>query len=56
MPLIISLPFPYRIDWSAVVVDEAHKIKNPDSQITQAMKELRCKVRKLVLLFQNSRI
>lgn len=34
-----------KIDWSAVVVDEAHKIKNPDSQITQAMKELRCKVR-----------
>ncbi|XP_069034509.1 DNA excision repair protein ERCC-6-like 2 isoform X1 [Embiotoca jacksoni] len=34
-----------KIDWSAVVVDEAHKIKNPNSQITQAMKELRCKVR-----------
>ncbi|KAM9743711.1 DNA excision repair protein ERCC-6-like 2 [Menidia menidia] len=34
-----------RIDWAAVVVDEAHKIKNPSSQITQAMKELRCKVR-----------
>uniref|UniRef100_A0AAX7UYH1 Excision repair cross-complementation group 6-like 2 n=1 Tax=Astatotilapia calliptera TaxID=8154 RepID=A0AAX7UYH1_ASTCA len=34
-----------KIDWSGVVVDEAHKIKNPDSQITQAMKELRCKVR-----------
>ncbi|KAM4576492.1 DNA excision repair protein ERCC-6-like 2 isoform 2-T2 [Odontesthes bonariensis] len=34
-----------RIEWSAVVVDEAHKIKNPNSQITQAMKELRCKVR-----------
>uniref|UniRef100_A0A8D3CNJ1 Excision repair cross-complementation group 6-like 2 n=1 Tax=Scophthalmus maximus TaxID=52904 RepID=A0A8D3CNJ1_SCOMX len=33
------------IDWSAVVVDEAHKIKNPSSQITQAMKELKCKVR-----------
>uniref|UniRef100_A0A8C6PNR1 Excision repair cross-complementation group 6-like 2 n=1 Tax=Nothobranchius furzeri TaxID=105023 RepID=A0A8C6PNR1_NOTFU len=33
------------IDWSAVVVDEAHKIKNPNSQITQAMKELRCKIR-----------
>ncbi|KAM3867457.1 DNA excision repair protein ERCC-6-like 2 [Diretmus argenteus] len=33
------------IDWSAVVVDEAHKIKNPKSQITQAMKELRCQVR-----------
>uniref|UniRef100_A0A3Q3JWG1 Excision repair cross-complementation group 6-like 2 n=1 Tax=Monopterus albus TaxID=43700 RepID=A0A3Q3JWG1_MONAL len=33
------------IDWSAVVVDEAHKIKNPNSQVTQAMKELRCKIR-----------
>nr|XP_043882381.1 DNA excision repair protein ERCC-6-like 2 isoform X1 [Solea senegalensis] len=33
------------IDWSAVVVDEAHKIKNPNSQITQAMKELICKIR-----------
>uniref|UniRef100_A0A4W5QZ95 Excision repair cross-complementation group 6-like 2 n=1 Tax=Hucho hucho TaxID=62062 RepID=A0A4W5QZ95_9TELE len=33
------------IDWSAVIVDEAHKIKNPNSQITGAMKELRCSVR-----------
>ncbi|KAJ8285199.1 hypothetical protein GJAV_G00023440 [Gymnothorax javanicus] len=33
------------IDWSAVIVDEAHKIKNPKSQITQAMKGMRCKVR-----------
>ncbi|XP_040898844.1 DNA excision repair protein ERCC-6-like 2 isoform X2 [Toxotes jaculatrix] len=33
------------IDWSAVIVDEAHKIKNPSSQITQAMKELKCKIR-----------
>ncbi|XP_067378352.1 DNA excision repair protein ERCC-6-like 2 isoform X2 [Channa argus] len=33
------------INWSAVIVDEAHKIKNPNSQITQAMKELRCKIR-----------
>ncbi|XP_036383753.1 DNA excision repair protein ERCC-6-like 2 isoform X2 [Megalops cyprinoides] len=33
------------IDWSAVIVDEAHKIKNPNSQITQAMKGMRCKVR-----------
>ncbi|MBN3325248.1 ER6L2 protein, partial [Atractosteus spatula] len=33
------------IDWSAVIVDEAHKIKNPNSQITQAMKELKCTVR-----------
>lgn len=33
------------IDWSAVIVDEAHKIKNPNSQITGAMKDLRCPVR-----------
>ncbi|KAJ7993959.1 hypothetical protein DPEC_G00260080 [Dallia pectoralis] len=33
------------INWSAVIVDEAHKIKNPNSQITVAMKELRCRVR-----------
>uniref|UniRef100_A0AAQ4PE35 Excision repair cross-complementation group 6-like 2 n=1 Tax=Gasterosteus aculeatus aculeatus TaxID=481459 RepID=A0AAQ4PE35_GASAC len=33
------------IDWSAVVVDEAHKIKNPNSQITRAMKDLKCKIR-----------
>lgn len=36
---------PYSINWSAVVVDEAHKIKNPNSQITQAMKDLKCEVR-----------
>uniref|UniRef100_A0A3B4DRQ8 Excision repair cross-complementation group 6-like 2 n=1 Tax=Pygocentrus nattereri TaxID=42514 RepID=A0A3B4DRQ8_PYGNA len=33
------------IDWAAVIVDEAHKLKNYKSQITQAMKELKCKVR-----------
>ncbi|XP_051759238.1 LOW QUALITY PROTEIN: DNA excision repair protein ERCC-6-like 2 [Ctenopharyngodon idella] len=33
------------IDWAAVIVDEAHKIKNHRSQITQAMKEMRCKMR-----------
>ncbi|KAM9821409.1 DNA excision repair protein ERCC-6-like 2 isoform 3-T3 [Syngnathus typhle] len=33
------------IIWSAVFVDEAHKIKNPNSQITQAMKALKCQVR-----------
>ncbi|XP_033875288.3 DNA excision repair protein ERCC-6-like 2 isoform X1 [Acipenser ruthenus] len=33
------------IRWSAVIVDEAHKIKNPNSQITQAMKALKCNVR-----------
>jgi len=35
----------YSIDWASVIVDEAHKIKNHRSQITQAMKEMRCKVR-----------
>lgn len=34
-----------KINWSAVVVDEAHKIKNPNSLITQAMKDLKCKLR-----------
>ncbi|XP_067886196.1 DNA excision repair protein ERCC-6-like 2 isoform X2 [Heterodontus francisci] len=33
------------IEWSAVFVDEAHKIKNPKAQITQALKALTCKVR-----------
>uniref|UniRef100_A0A8C4FDV7 Excision repair cross-complementation group 6-like 2 n=1 Tax=Dicentrarchus labrax TaxID=13489 RepID=A0A8C4FDV7_DICLA len=45
------------IDWSAVVVDEAHKIKNPNSQITQAMKDLKCKVREIGLtgtILQNN--
>ncbi|NWX79958.1 ER6L2 protein, partial [Alca torda] len=33
------------IEWSAVIVDEAHRIKNPTAQITQTMKSLRCSVR-----------
>nr|XP_033784078.1 DNA excision repair protein ERCC-6-like 2 isoform X2 [Geotrypetes seraphini] len=33
------------IDWSAVIVDEAHRIKNPKAQVTQIMKSLKCKVR-----------
>uniref|UniRef100_A0A3B3T8F2 Excision repair cross-complementation group 6-like 2 n=1 Tax=Paramormyrops kingsleyae TaxID=1676925 RepID=A0A3B3T8F2_9TELE len=33
------------INWSAIIVDEAHKIKNPSSQITQAMKWMKCRVR-----------
>ncbi|XP_041107374.1 DNA excision repair protein ERCC-6-like 2 [Polyodon spathula] len=33
------------IKWSAVIVDEAHKIKNPNSQITQDMRALKCNVR-----------
>uniref|UniRef100_A0A8C3MHH5 Uncharacterized protein n=1 Tax=Geospiza parvula TaxID=87175 RepID=A0A8C3MHH5_GEOPR len=34
-----------RIEWSAVIVDEAHRIKNPKAQITQTMKSLKCRVR-----------
>ncbi|XP_058679405.1 DNA excision repair protein ERCC-6-like 2 isoform X1 [Ammospiza caudacuta] len=33
------------IEWSAVIVDEAHRIKNPKAQITQTMKSLKCHVR-----------
>uniref|UniRef100_A0A8D0L3E3 DNA excision repair protein ERCC-6-like 2 n=1 Tax=Sphenodon punctatus TaxID=8508 RepID=A0A8D0L3E3_SPHPU len=32
------------IEWSAVIVDEAHRIKNPKAQITQTMKALKCSV------------
>ncbi|NWS67357.1 ER6L2 protein, partial [Crotophaga sulcirostris] len=33
------------IEWSAVIVDEAHRIKNPKAQITETMKSLKCCVR-----------
>uniref|UniRef100_A0A8C3L7G0 ERCC excision repair 6 like 2 n=1 Tax=Chrysolophus pictus TaxID=9089 RepID=A0A8C3L7G0_CHRPC len=33
------------IEWSAIIVDEVHRIKNPKSQITQTMKSLKCSVR-----------
>ncbi|NWU70610.1 ER6L2 protein, partial [Pterocles burchelli] len=33
------------VEWSAVIVDEAHRIKNPKAQITQTMKSLKCPVR-----------
>lgn len=33
------------IEWSAVIVDEVHRIKNPKAQVTQVMKDLKCKVR-----------
>ncbi|NXE12746.1 ER6L2 protein, partial [Lophotis ruficrista] len=33
------------VEWSAVIVDEAHRIKNPNAQITQTMKSLKCNVR-----------
>lgn len=47
---MITLCRPYSIDWSAVVVDEAHRIKNPNSQITQAMKDLKCEVRIFIII------
>ncbi|XP_073402056.1 DNA excision repair protein ERCC-6-like 2 isoform X2 [Dendrobates tinctorius] len=33
------------IEWSAVIVDEAHKIKNPKARVTGVMKALKCKIR-----------
>ncbi|NXV95504.1 ER6L2 protein, partial [Calonectris borealis] len=33
------------VEWSAVIVDEAHRIKNPKAQITQTMKSLKCSIR-----------
>ncbi|CAO2596421.1 DNA excision repair protein ERCC-6-like 2, partial [Lemmus lemmus] len=33
------------LEWSAVIVDEAHRIKNPKAQITEVMKAVKCKVR-----------
>ncbi|XP_043914869.1 DNA excision repair protein ERCC-6-like 2 [Protopterus annectens] len=33
------------IVWSAIIVDEVHKLKNPKSQITKVMKSLKCKIR-----------
>ncbi|NWR60772.1 ER6L2 protein, partial [Bucorvus abyssinicus] len=33
------------VEWSAVIVDEAHRIKNPKAQITQTMKSIKCSVR-----------
>ncbi|XP_053323486.1 DNA excision repair protein ERCC-6-like 2 isoform X2 [Spea bombifrons] len=33
------------IDWAAVIVDEAHRIKNPKARVTHVMKDLNCKVR-----------
>ncbi|XP_064032835.1 DNA excision repair protein ERCC-6-like 2 [Pogoniulus pusillus] len=34
-----------RVEWSAVIVDEAHRLKNPNAQITQTLKSLKCNVR-----------
>ncbi|XP_056380860.1 DNA excision repair protein ERCC-6-like 2 isoform X2 [Hyla sarda] len=33
------------IEWSAVIVDEVHKLKNPKARVTEVMKALRCKIR-----------
>ncbi|XP_051007103.1 DNA excision repair protein ERCC-6-like 2 [Acomys russatus] len=33
------------LEWSAVIVDEAHRIKNPKARVTEVMKAIRCKVR-----------
>ncbi|XP_077004827.1 DNA excision repair protein ERCC-6-like 2 isoform X2 [Tamandua tetradactyla] len=33
------------LEWSAVIVDEAHRIKNPKTRITEVMKALKCNVR-----------
>ncbi|XFG03240.1 hypothetical protein AB1E19_006864 [Capra hircus] len=31
--------------WSAIIVDEAHRIKNPKARVTEIMKALKCNVR-----------
>nr|XP_023400449.1 DNA excision repair protein ERCC-6-like 2 isoform X2 [Loxodonta africana] len=33
------------LEWSAVIVDEAHRIKNPTARVTEVMKALKCNVR-----------
>ncbi|XP_049628266.1 DNA excision repair protein ERCC-6-like 2 [Suncus etruscus] len=33
------------LEWSAVIVDEAHRIKNPKARVTEVLKALKCKVR-----------
>lgn len=33
------------MEWSAVIVDEAHRIKNPKARVTEVMKALKCNVR-----------
>lgn len=46
---IFSSPFfPFfscSLEWSAIIVDEAHRIKNPKARITEVMKAVKCKVR-----------
>ncbi|KAM6169957.1 DNA excision repair protein ERCC-6-like 2 [Rhynchocyon petersi] len=33
------------IEWSAIIVDEVHRIKNPKARVTKVMKALKCSVR-----------
>lgn len=33
------------LEWSAIIVDEAHRIKNPKARVTEVMKALKCNVR-----------
>ncbi|KAG8510616.1 DNA excision repair protein ERCC-6-like 2, partial [Galemys pyrenaicus] len=33
------------LEWSAIIVDEAHRIKNPNARVTEVMKALKCNVR-----------
>ncbi|XP_028747547.1 DNA excision repair protein ERCC-6-like 2 isoform X1 [Peromyscus leucopus] len=33
------------LEWSAVIVDEAHRIKNPKARVTEVMKALKCQAR-----------
>lgn len=41
-PFLLSLN---SLEWSAVIVDEAHRIKNPKARVTEVMKALKCNVR-----------
>ncbi|XP_070315607.1 DNA excision repair protein ERCC-6-like 2 isoform X7 [Odocoileus virginianus] len=33
------------LEWSAIIVDEVHRIKNPKARVTEIMKALKCNVR-----------
>ncbi|XP_065802852.1 DNA excision repair protein ERCC-6-like 2 isoform X2 [Muntiacus reevesi] len=33
------------LEWSAIIVDEVHRIKNPKARVTEVMKALKCNVR-----------
>ncbi|XP_038624064.1 DNA excision repair protein ERCC-6-like 2 [Tachyglossus aculeatus] len=43
--LRLSLEELNSLQWSAVIMDEAHRLKNPRARITEATKALRCPVR-----------